>query len=65
MSKGIANHRASARALDDDVRFKPDRRYCAGMVGSAERAHQLRFDARLGTVKDMDVQTPLFSEQGG
>jgi hypothetical protein len=37
ISKGIANHRASARALDDDVRFKPDRRYCAGMVGSADR----------------------------
>jgi hypothetical protein len=65
MSKGIANHRANACALEDDVRFKTDRCYCAGMVGGAERTHQLRFEARLGTVKDMHVQTPLLSEQGG
>src|SRR5262245_2634169 len=60
----ISDHRAGARALDDDIRLESDVQHAAGVISPAERAHQFRLGTRLHTIEDVNVQTALFCHEG-
>ena len=51
----VRDHRADTRALDDHVRLEPEVLDASGVVGRAQRAHELRLQPRLHTIEDVDI----------
>src|SRR6185503_11565123 len=63
-SNGVRYHLPDASAFDDDVGLESDACDRSCVVGRAKGAHEFRFRSRLGTIKDVDLQSALLAEQG-
>src|SRR5580658_1582456 len=61
---GIGYDRSSAGAFDDDVRPESNTSDGTGVVRGSQRAHHFRFETRFHSIKNMNFQPPLHSEQG-
>jgi hypothetical protein len=60
----VLDHLSDTGTLDEDVRLEANAFHSAGMIGGAKSAHNLRLGAGLGSVKHMDLQPTLHSEEG-